>query len=226
MAVAKEINWAHNRIESQRWQNIEIFSVDQTVYVSGGQCARMLIEYVIYKHGTVILEIGWCDDNYMLHAIYTHFNRPWNFWDRKGEMTKYTQNTKIIFISWFVVFLLLLLKLFWKRYGTIYTRYDFDRFECDVHHHVFTSNFQLWSHLFNPLDCVSAADAVAVATVIHRNDSDYNNNYKFRKSKWASRKTRNNNSGEDITSVWHTRDSSLSRSYMLKIVRCLNERRI
>lgn len=60
MVVAKKINKVnleHNRIELHtKCRNIEIFSVDQTV--SGGQYARMLIEYVIYKHGTVILEIG------------------------------------------------------------------------------------------------------------------------------------------------------------------------
>lgn len=130
--------------------------------------------------------------------------------------------TKIIFISLFV-FLLLLLKLFWKRYGTIYTRYDFDRFECDAHHHVFTSNFQLWSHLFNPLDC-ARADVAAVATVIQRNDSDYNNNYKFRKSKWASRKTEEKTKRQtqllcDIRGTVPCQDRT-----SLKIVRCLNER--
>lgn len=49
-----------------------------------------------------------------------------------------------------------------------------------------------------------------------RNDRDYNNNYIFRKSKWAMSLGENNRkktSGWHTTSIWHTRDSSLSRSY-------------
>lgn len=150
----------------------------------------MLIEYVIYEHGTVILEIGWCDDNYMLHAIYTHLNRPWN--SSKDDEMNTSMQTKIIFISLFVFLLLLLLKsvlkALWDNSHSI--RFRSLRMRCSSS--CFHKQFPIMiSFVQSSLDCASA-DVGAVATVTHRNDSDYNNNYKFRKSKWASRKTKKN----------------------------------
>lgn len=123
-----------------------------------------------------------------------------------------------------IIFSTLFVRCRWNCFENVMRQFTLDTISiasnCDVHHHVFTSNFQLWSHLFNALDCATDfAAATAAAVVIHRNDRDYNNNYIFRKSKWASRKRERKT--RDIAAIWHTRDSSLSRSYMLKIVRCL-----
>lgn len=170
------------KIQRERWEVDRPNDRKQTIEMYSGWL-RIVHNVASYANWICHLWTWLChfgdrlmNDNYMLHAIY-------NTLSIGHEISRNEQVTiKIIFGC---ILKIIFPQILTQRVTIGCKRWE-QRFRCDfnlgadVHQHVFTSNFQLWSH------CLFITRYWWRWPSFNAIDKDYNNNYIFRNQNDAS----------------------------------------